>query len=82
MDPIEALTQALTGSATHRKAYNRWVADGGFRAVVKVAPHTDTWMRGIRAVLVNKVSLGYVYGSHPMSGKTVRVPVAVVEVAR
>lgn len=82
MDPIQALTEAIQGSAEHRKAYNSWVASGGFRANVKVAPHTNTWMKGARSLQVFKVTPDYVHGTHLMSGKTFRVPVAVVEVVR
>ena len=82
MDPNEALSLALTGDKEARVSYNRWVAGGGFRANVKVAPHTNTWMRGIRNLQVFKVTADYVHGTHLMSGKTARVPIAVVEVLR
>lgn len=80
MDPKAALAAALTGAAVNRFAYNEWIKKGGFAAVVKVTPHTDTWMRGIRFVEVHSVGIRYVHGIHPASKTRVKLPFAVVEV--
>lgn len=80
MDPKVALAAALTGAAASRLAYNDWVKGGGFRVSVKVRPHTDTWMRGIRFVEVHTVGIRYVHGTHLQSRTKVKLPFAAVEV--
>ena len=80
MDPKVALAAALEGAAASRFAYNDWTKKGGFPASVKVSPHTDTWMRGIRSFEVHHVGIAYVHGIHPRSKTKVRVPLGVVEV--
>lgn len=82
MDPKAALAAALTGAAAGRVAYNDWVKKGGFAASVKVSPHTDTWMRGIRQVEVHSVGIQYIHGVHVPSKTKVHLPFAVVEVVR
>lgn len=79
MDPIVALAAALSGSAASRLAYNEWVKGGGFRVVVDVLPHTDTWMRGIRNVLVDSVGTKYVQGTHPLTKTRLRLPISILE---
>ena len=81
MDPKTTLAVALSGAAASRVAYNDWIKKGGFPATVKVAPHTDTWMRGIRHVEVHSVGVRYVHGVHVPTKTKVRLPFAVVEVA-
>jgi len=80
MDPKAALAAALTGAAASRFAYNEWIKKGGFPATIKVRPHTDTWMRGIRYVEVYSVGIRYVHGIHPATKTKVKLPFAVVEV--
>ena len=80
MDPKAALAAALSGAAASRVAYNAWTKKGGFPATVKVRPHTDTWMRGIRYVEVHSVGIRYVYGTHAPSRTKVKLPFAAVEV--
>lgn len=82
MDPLATLAAALEGAAASRFAYNNWVKNGGFKVVVKVRPHTDTWMRGIRSVEVDKVGISYIHGTHPTSRTKVRLPFAAVEVGQ
>lgn len=82
MDPKVALAAALKGAAASRLAYNDWVKGGGFKARVKVRPHTDTWMRGIRYVEVTSVGIRYIHGDGVVLGGRVKVklPFAAVEV--
>ena len=81
MDPVTALAAALSGAAAGRVAYNEWVENGGFPVSVKVRPHTDTWMRGVRSIEVHAVGVSYVYGVHVLSEAKVKLPFAAVEVA-
>ena len=80
MDPKVALAAALSGVAASRVGYNDWIKKGGFPASVKVRPHTDTWMRGIRYIDVYSVGVRYVHGVHALSKTKVKLPFAAVEV--
>ena len=80
MDPKATLAAALSGVAASRFDYNAWVAKEGFKVTVKVRPHTDTWMRGIRHIEVHSVGVRYIHGVHVPTKKTVKLPFAAVEV--
>ena len=61
MDP-NAIILAAIGDARYYptteecRAYGAWVRKGGFPARVRIAPHTDEWMRGDRYAVVLSVS--------------------------
>lgn len=73
MDPNTALLAWLEDrNSESRKAFNAWIAGGGFAPRIQLHPVTDTWMRGDRYGTVVKLGTKYATVKLDRSGRTLQ----------